>query len=738
MTATVGEELDLAWEADNLAGNEVVAERAIRFARERVMEAKQNMSSLHRRWRLTYYMLSGNTIDQAGPMEVHVPELYKIVETMAPRIEEAILERDPWFRVRPRRFEDEDKANTIAAFIEWELAQSGFRRRVQESIRDLLVTQVCAFKILWSNESRMVKTKVREIDPDTGKMTVRFKRQKKTTYNGPRIHLIDPFDFLIDPRASDPNDAEWVGDITYYTIDELRRFEQEGFLMNVEKLVENKKVDDGAQGANSASFGWDMWEHKKWRSPTETGTVFGNSTNRTGLPRKVEVTTMCATHDLRGDGIYEECILVIGDGRVCLQAIPNFYDQQMRPYATARAARNGHNFFGVGILDNAVRLNQHLDRLHAITLRTAEGVACPVVFVEEGSDVPDSLYHTRPFKVVPVAGGKVTIQSIPGEALNALPGIMSMLSRDIEETVGTFKIQMGQEITESTATQATLALQEGSRRMRGIIRNYADMLGQLLSVIHKMNCQFVTDEIAFRVLGKRAKDLADTYLVAGPDTFIDDVDFEFVGLESLHTYGLKATGWQTIMSTMAPIMVQNPARIDAVGIMHDITSVLVGPDEADRYIKPAEPRDDRMAQGEENYFLRKGIKVAVSQNDPHRKHIQEMAADLIRLKQDRSADPDEVAAFMEHALSHQAFMDKQADDDAVRQQEMARNQPMQPPEAGGTPADVGEGSSPMAGGMAANPMPQGQTPGPPRGQSMGKAGRQGGAIPQTNNQPGGA
>ena len=706
----------------NLATNQEVANRVCAFVRDRVRDCSEYMEPFHRRWRLTFFMLAGNTIDQAGPMEVHVPELYKMVETMAPRIEEAVLERDPWFRVRPRRQEDEHRAETIAAFLDWELDQAQFRMTIQEAVRDLLVTQVCAYKVLWDHRTRRAKQRVEYDDPNTGEKKTKSVWRTKVVYSGPKYQLIDPFDFLIDPRATNPQDAEYVGDISYYTIEQLKHFEQQGFITNVDQLKDEANA--------RSSLGWDKSHYKAWRSAAERSTtVFQETERRDGMPGKIEVATFCCQYDLRGDGVFEECILIVGNGRVCLSARKNWTSHQIRPYATARAARNGHNFFGTGVLDNAVRLNQHLDRLHAITIRIAEGVGCPMVFAEEDSDIPDSLYHTRPFKVIKGAG-RITMQSVPDGALAAMPNILAMMSRNIEETVGTFKIQMGQEQTGSTATQSTLALQEGNRRLRGLVRNFSHLLQQILCITDKMNQDFVQKEVAFTAIGKRAKHLDNRYLEVGPSTFLEAVDFEIVGLESLHTYGLRATGFQQILTQAAPIIAANPGRIDQVGIFHALTSSLIGPDEADRYIKVMPARDDRMSQEAENMLLEQGVPVQVSQDDPHSIHIQETKRLIAKLSGMETVKPEVWQYTMQHLMQHEEFERREVDRRAIMDREREMNG-LPPPQIENGQAN---GAKPPVGGFEADLMPQGQNPGPPDGRKQGVMGRSNPPIAQTDNQ----
>jgi hypothetical protein len=711
----------------NLAGSSrEFDERICKHVRERVTAFREVMIPLYRRWRLTYWMLAGNTIDQAGPMEVHIPELHKMIETIVPRIEEALLDPDPWFRVKARRETDQDVCDTIGAYLDWQLDQAGFRDLIQGSIRDLLVTQVCAWKFGWDRRVEKRPHRERTLNSD-GTISYRRTMKRKKTYDGPTINVIDPFDFIIDPKSTDPQTARYVGEVCWYTFEELKQFEAMGFIKNVDKLKDVKTKD--------SQFDRTADTYKINRSPIDRFRGEDARLQRVdGEQELYEVCNLCCKFQLTEDGEFEESILTVANGTVCLAALPNFYDYKMRPYATARSSRNAHDFFGIGVLDNAVRLNQHLDRAHAIGLRAFEVGGQPMIFAENDDDIPSSLYKAQPFKVIKGAG-RVQMTTVPEGVLRNIPTMLGMLSRDIEETVGSFRIQMGQESSAGTLGQSTLSLQEGNRRMRGLIRNITSLLNQTLKVIYKQDIQFVTEEDEFRVLGKRAAILRTEFGKVSPETFMEDVDFEFVGLESLHTYGLKATALQQILGVAGPLIVQNGSNVDQLQILHELFSALLGGDTADRIVKLKSPRDTRMTQEEENLHISKGRMIEVDPADPHGHHIMVLLPLYMRMKSDPNVDPKAMFAAEKHMREHEVGYRRDREQQMVQARDQAAQAAPGAPEAGGTQSPDGRSRSPLAGGLSAamNSQPKGQTPGPAAPGRLQQMGRAEPPIPQMQN-----
>ncbi|MBP7572270.1 MAG: hypothetical protein KBA95_19630, partial [Acidobacteria bacterium] len=691
------------------------------------------MRPLLRRWRTTLYMLSGNTLDRSGPEDIHVPELYKAQETLVPRIEEAILERDPWFRVVARKKTDRNTIRTREAFYDWMFDQAKVRDTVQPAARNMLVCQAAVWYAQWERRVQRVtvRTEKKEWKDGRLKRSVQKKVKDAVTYFGPRVHLVDPFDFIIDTKATTAQDAVYVGHRAWVTVDEIRRMGRQFGWVNIGDELDAK--------SNTRSDY--QTRHYSWpRDPTAIAGSGDNIQAKDGRPGKIELTVLYMRWDAHGDGDYRDYQFIMSGGKLIHEVRLNQHDNEMRPYAVARAAQNGHEFYGIGPFDNAVRLNQHLDRYHQIFLRSAEVAACPMVFAEEDSDLPDSLYKVQPFSVFKGTGA-VRFTSIPDGVLNAAPLVLGALTRNIEETVGAFKIQMGQDLSGSTATEATLSLQEGNRRTAGLKRSMGNGLGQLLDIFARMARQHAFEDIEFPVLGKRALDLKRDHTKISPADLIDDVQFEIVGLHSMRTNGMKGTGLQMFGNTMAPFIMANPQAVDQTRLMHKFASEFISPEDADDIVKVPTPLDQLRSQEEENEGLINGAEIEVDEDDPHEDHIEKMA-DLYQ----RAIDPesemhiDVRRVVIQHRMQHLYLLQRRQAQDAVQERRTPKPGEDLPPEAGGMPGPTGE--SPKAGGMSdamsqlsGSPggQTQGETPGPPAPGKQPRPGRAKRPVSQSDN-----
>jgi len=724
-------------EDPNLAGNQDLAARALKYVDTTVSEWTDRMRGLHKRWRATYHMLAGNTLERGGLEDVHIPEIYKAIETLVPRVEEAILEKSPWFRIVPRRMADQAASETLSAYIDWQFDQADIHDLIQPAIRDMLVTQTAIFYVRWEDRvrRRLVREETREFVNGKLKRNVKGERKDVVDYHGPVAELVDPFDFIIDTKATTPQKAVYVGHRVFMTVDEIRRIGKQRGWVNLDKLDE-KASTHSTFGVEQNTYKWSRDPTARFSDPDE------RVQNQDGRPSKLEVLILYSKWSLRDDSVYDDYLMVAVGGRTVLELRKNPNDGQLRPYAAARSTKSGHEFYGTGTFDNAVRLNQHLDHYWQIVMRGAKTAAVPFAFIEdEDGEFPDSLYRITPGKVFPGVSN-VRFSSIPDGFLRAAPMLLGQIQNHIEEVVGSFRINMGQD-SNGTATEASLSLQEGNRRTRGIIRAFGGGLEQLLELFYKYDQQYSFEDVEFPVLGKRGLDLRKTHLNIGPADLLDDVKFDLVGLHSLRTYGLKATGLTAFVNSMGPFIVANPTAVDQVGLMHEFASELIGPDEADRLVKVPTPIDRLRSQELENEVLMAGSEVEVDPDDvdaDHLESIEPLFREAIRAGSTMHADVKRYV--IQHRMHHvYQAQRKQAQEKALQARQPQQMLGMPPPEAGGQAA-AGGGQSPKAGGMsdalASMAGPGGQTPGENPGpadvRKSPRSGRAGRPMAQADNQ----
>ena len=707
--------------APNLAGHKTHGPRALKFTQNILSEWAEKMAELHDRWRVTSYMLQGNTLS-SGPEDVHIPEMYKALETLVSRAEEMVMEHEPYFRSIPTQAKWKELARTKEAYIDWLLRQARFSDTIQQACCDAFICQAAAWYGWWDTQvkKRLVKEEVQSFDEDGHvQRKIKTSLRDQIVYNGVRWTLVDPLDFVIDTKASNPQNATYVGHRIWVTIDEVRRL---GKMFGWANLGDELKNVAGSS-TDSRTMGM------KWPfDPTARGQTEDKDSKRAdGRPERIELLFLFSKYDAYDNGEFEDYQFVVSGGKVVHECKRNQHDNDLRPYATGRVAKNGHAFYGIGVLDNAIRLNQHLDRFCQIVLRGAEVTAMPFVFADEDSNMPDSLYKVRPMQVFKGAGD-VRFTNVPDGFIRSAMTVIAFLKTEIEETTGAFRIQQGQDDTGGTATEATLSLREGNRRIRGGIRGITSGIEQVLEITDKLAQQHSNADVEFPVLGKRALDLKRDHITINPADLLAEVKYELVGLHSLRTYGMRSVGYQQWKTAFGPEIVANPQAVDQVFMLHDSAAEMIDPETADRLVKVPTPVEQLRSQIEENEGLLTGTDIEVDDSDPHQKHIDDLR-DLYESCKRGEHPYDVCDAVLQHWGQHTYKLRQQQSQQQAMASRQQQKQAMLPAEVGGTPGETGR--APMAGGMsdALASLPgqtPGETPGPPvpgKAQRGGRAGR---------------
>jgi hypothetical protein len=168
----------------------------------------------------------------------------------------------------------------------------------------LFITGGFAWHVGWRDQRR--KIPIRERTPD-GKVTIKGTREEKV-YVGPYAELVDPFDFIISTRAQDPQTADWVGHRGRYSMAQLQA------MPHLDRGQLEVLRDVSSKTGNGSWLNTD--EFKKARSPAERMTYLDRFAQPKGTPPFYDCVTLYMMFVLMGDGVYEECQLVVGAGLI--------------------------------------------------------------------------------------------------------------------------------------------------------------------------------------------------------------------------------------------------------------------------------------------------------------------------------------------------------------------------------------------------------------------------------------
>lgn len=704
----------------NLAGEKDIAERAIQYVIDAKRQWLDATDGVRRIWRILHKLLKGNSLASMGQLDIiHTPELYKVLEAMVPRIEDALFADRPHFRVRPRREISQPQADAIMQFVAWQLDQAKADNLIQPGIRSALIHQVAATKVWWERrfEKAILRDVVRRVEGTRVEYDHRRRRGEILSYDGPKMRLVDPNRLILDTRQTEVEDMDWIGDEVEMTLGECRRMQEMGFWINTGRLdtSADRAIDENVEIEHARN-------PDRFAGPNRGQLKHG--------PKKASVIELWGKFDLHGNGDEVECVIAVANEQVALRVSENYHDERFRPYALARCARESWEFYNVGPLDHCSGLNEALDMIRSVAFRASKLSMSPIIGVEgaDPGECPDTIWDVEPGLVIP--GAKISPVQIPSN-IDHLSNWAGMIRQDIEETAGAPRIFSGTDES-NTATQAVKNLNEANKRIRSIVRAMSQMWCRTYRMMHLLNRQFVTHDVPYTVLGRGAHALANSYPSVSPLTFLADVDFEFTCMDGIYSAASRATAATQWLQIATPFLSLIQGYVNVPKLLATIYADTVGPRIGDDVITVPPMLTDLMPQSEENVMLLRGERVEVRPEDPHAAHLDEMIPVLEWLTAHPNAPEAVKLAAMEHAAGHVMALERETNQKAA-QAGMVETNPIKP-----QPAEPGS-TSPLArggdAGMDATSVgrtPNMETPGVGSAQQTAKPGRRSGSSQSTN------
>lgn len=721
---------------DNWAGKNELLDNDVRgFIKTLRSTFTQRMLSIYRRWIVNHYTANGNSPAAEFEDDIHVPETYKMLETIKPRIEEAMFEYDPWLEVEGVKNEmDSLKALVVGSYIRRTLELAGYRDFVAPTVQDSLLCQIAAIKVAWKQKLEDIiepstELKFRANGDPYWKITRRYV-ENRLVDEGIELMQVDPFRLIIDLDAGHVKDLAFIGDESDQPLRDLQKAAELGLL--------DKKAVESIKAPTTIREREETYEPGDLARYSRSITAFWGQREHTDNDRTMQRVRTLELHTwynfkegydgIRGPtgkkitGSHKVVITVVDDN--VLQMRLNPYDKKFFPYGVARLNGNGHEMMAIGPFDNAVITNGQYDRYHSNVLRQHELAIAPIIATGNDSDLPDSILGVRAGSVFRNVG-ELQIIKVPD-----LPASVSYMHnfyrREMEECTGAPRFWGGTGEGGETATETERKLQEANRRLRGYIRAYSDMWRQVALISYWMSSQFATQRQRFKIVGKAAKQLGK-YAEVAPDMLQEDIDLKFIGLDNLHTYGQRGSGMVQWMNQWGPLLPNMP-EVNLVELAEKTWEHMVGKDTVHSTFNAPTPSYLLVPQSDENVHLRRGQRVPVDPDDDDDAHLKSMMeSGILKLAVEKSTPKYVTNSIIDHFKQHKNNAERK---ELQRQAEERRAQEKANIMGATQGVAPGQGAPAAGGGLAAQP---GVTAGPQQDRTVARTGRDGAGVSQTQN-----
>jgi hypothetical protein len=315
------------------------------------------------------YFSSTDKLKTPTRSSVTIPIIFQIIETAVPKIINTIFaSNEDFFECVPTDPAELERTNLVELLLGYQLAQADFFEKFMDFTKQLLMYGTSYFKIYWKVIRKWVVTReiIRKPVSILGfklrdAVYGQEKKEYKVVERRPEIDVLDILDVFPDPEARSERDSDGVILRSWINIDQLKE-------LGAGKYPVYANVDSEDIKPDKASF--TSSRHMRY---AVRGTSSGNAVDS----HQVELLEYWGYYDLDGDGIREECYLVVANRKVLVKAIANPFDHQKRPLIRSVLFPVPMEWFGLGMIEPVINnvhelwtiRRQRLDNINQILNR---------------------------------------------------------------------------------------------------------------------------------------------------------------------------------------------------------------------------------------------------------------------------------------------------------------------------------------------------------------------------------
>lgn len=268
---------------------------------------------------------------------------FTIVESMTPQLHRIFFSDDQIVELEGNDVFAADLEMPMSEFVNRQLKKSRINTKGYAYQKAMLLDGTAFAKIPYRfvEEEHVVRT--RERDEVTGQVFTSRTEEPVVTFDGPDIELISIHNFFPDWSIKDPGNVQGMRGCAYRVYKTLNELKNEGIYKNLDDLevslrIKGTKIRRTGGQLQSPYWGEDYRdEHDRMQDNYAEAKTAG----------KMEIWEYWGKYDPKGDGKYEEFLLVVANGDVVIRERKNPFDTRFKPFvATPNFPRDGE-FYGI-------------------------------------------------------------------------------------------------------------------------------------------------------------------------------------------------------------------------------------------------------------------------------------------------------------------------------------------------------------------------------------------------------
>ncbi|MFM7469019.1 MAG: portal protein [Vampirovibrionales bacterium] len=411
--------------------------------------------------------------------KLHRPAVFEAVEQLQSTLMDALLPNQLLnFSVRGKTEADHRHANEVKQLLESKLSDAQLFKHTHQFIKQLLITGNSVMAFPWKKQThqRPIQTPLKRLGVTVGYETT---WQEMVLYNAPQLECLNVFDVLLDPTASDPNQASLIRRFK----STLRELEADGLyqqlaLANTE-LAKQQRTSKRSPLANGrttalANEGFNLDEQIQAQGVSSSNTAMPASPL---LPTPVHLLEAWGTFVLQDGTVLENHVITVLEETGTLircEAHGYTHTPNKKPFLWGTLTPVPNQLYGLGMVEPVLGLqyainafsNQKLDVLNLC-------INAPYTYLLSDDVFDPNLLLNTPGALIPVKSHD-TLRPLPLVAQNVAFAYEEIndLKAELMEASGVGRL-LGQGYDalnkNKTALEVDALVSQGQQKVRGMV-----------------------------------------------------------------------------------------------------------------------------------------------------------------------------------------------------------------------------------------------------------------------------
>jgi hypothetical protein len=508
-------------------------QEAVAMIDDMMKDSEEFYRPLRKKWNTFEYLYvkgSSKKNTPRGRANLELPLAFQQIEPFTDHMSELMFSETPYIPYRGRTKDDQEPAENVTNYTQWQLEAGEFYPEWKGYIRNLGKFGNGVMKIAWEEDvvERDLDPEEFEYNQETGEVVDTTKTE--TLFDGPRFYNLSLFEFIIPKGVShcDVQRMPWVAHKVYRTVEEL--LDNPNYKKGHAKLKKLYRGKDDNESASDKSIPEDTTKVNKSK---EAGLALYSSTD---LPRdkhqgQLLVVEWWGDYKFKDSASPEPALIVTvynadNEEPIILRMGRNPFKYKFKPFVMAYDYRIEGEAYGYGELNHIKGLISESTALRNARLDRTNVSLNSMWLVERQAGLNLRELYTAPDKIV-LCDDKDGIERIDFKGSSqASVEELSRLEYDIQNT--TEIINPKQDVSHvgaafgKTATGINYLASRSKLRLvvKARILQYT-FIKPLARILLWYNREFVTDDMNFTV----TEDKNNPFRTVDPRWFLNDVDF---------------------------------------------------------------------------------------------------------------------------------------------------------------------------------------------------------------------